>query len=672
MSGSDRPPLDVPLESPTFIAHPDGAGKGGVSRSVRVAPFVVSLGVGAVTATLFVIWLLAPALKEFSSATMKANSAATICVAAMALWFLAGPKNARTAKRRQGGRLLGFLVVAMGAATMLEYLFDWDLGIDELFVEDFPNQESLLFPGRMSPIAGGCFFLLGATLVSLHARRPKWTSHLAAAFALPLLVVNVVALTGYLYGVRNFYQLGPYIRIAWPTAVCFILLASGALAADPESGFVRYFTGSNIAAAVSRRLLPAVVALPLVFGWIRLWAQKQAYVGLELGTALFAVSLILVLCTVVWLNARALDAAEREREKTAGLFRSFFSLGLVGMGQADVRTGKLLRANSKLEEITGYAAAELNGMPFADFTHPEDRARDRGAFGEMLEGKREAYSTEKRYVTKDGRTVWVLVNVARVHEGSDEAPAAVAVIQDITFLKEAQEKLEEALRLREEFLSIASHELKTPLTALLMQVQSVQRLVAREPGLSRYEQRLKRAVDSALRLDKLIVQLLDVSRLTEGRLPLEPERVELGGLVGEVVSRFHEAAEQAGSPITLLANGPVEGTWDRLRIDQVVTNLVSNALKYGAGQPVEVSVRASGSEAQVAVRDHGIGMNDEQLGRIFRRFERGVEARSYGGFGLGLWIGMEIARASGGTIDVDSIPGEGARFTLRLPIRSAD
>src|SRR5262249_8302162 len=166
------------------------------------------------------------------------------------------------------------------------------------------------------------------------------------------------------------------------------------------------------------------------------------------------------------------------------------------------------------------------------------------------------------YVKKDGHTVWVLVNVARVHEGSDEAPAAVAVIQDITFLKEAQQKLEEALRLREEFLSIASHELKTPLTALLMQVQSVQRLVAREPGLGRYEQRLRRAVESALRLDKLIVQLLDVSRLTEGRLPLEPERVELGSLVGEVVSRFHEAAEQAGSPITLLANGPVEGTWD--------------------------------------------------------------------------------------------------------------
>src|SRR5262249_10609946 len=150
------------------------------------------------------------------------------------------------------------------------------------------------------------------TLISIHARRPKWACNLAAAFALPLLLVNVVALTGYLYGVRNFYQLGPYIRIAWPTAVCFILLGSGALSADPEIGFVRYFTDSNMAGAVSRRLLPAVVALPLIFGWIRLWAQKQSYVGLELGTALFAVSLILVLCAVVWLNARALDAAERE------------------------------------------------------------------------------------------------------------------------------------------------------------------------------------------------------------------------------------------------------------------------------------------------------------------------------------------------------------------------
>jgi PAS domain S-box-containing protein len=324
-----------------------------------------------------------------------------------------------------------------------------------------------------------------------------------------------------------------------------------------------------------------------------------------------------------------------------------------------------------MEEITGYSTKELTGMKLDLLTHSEDRERDRQAFADMLGGKRWNYSTEKRYVRKDGRVVWVLVNVARVNEASGEPPVAVAVIQDITTLKEAQQQLQEALRLREEFLSIASHELKTPLTALLMQVQSVQRLAAREPSLARYEHRLERAVESALRLDKLIVQLLDVSRLTEGRLPLEPEPFELGSLVGEVVSRFDEAAEQARSPITLLTNGAVEGMWDRLRIDQVVTNLVSNALKYGAGQPVEISVLSAGDEALVAVRDHGIGMSKEQIGRIFRRFERGVEARSYGGFGLGLWIGMEIARASGGTIDVESVPGGGARFTLRLPIGSA-
>src|SRR5262249_8505853 len=134
-------------------------------------------------------------------------------------------------------------------------------------------------------------------------------------------------------------------------------------------------------------------------------------------------------------------------------------------------------------------------------------------------------------------------------------------------------------------------------------------------------------------------------------------------------NRFRETADQAGSSLAVVSNGSVEGSWDRMRIDQVVTNLVSNALKYGAGQPVKVTVGRGDGEAQVKGQDRGIGISKDQHEPIFRRFERGAESRAYGGFGLGLWIGMQIARASGGTIEVDSDAGAGACFTLRLPIR---
>ncbi|HEY3592716.1 MAG TPA: HAMP domain-containing sensor histidine kinase [Polyangiaceae bacterium] len=666
MSGSA--PISIHAPIARLSASPNKSGKPEMPRRILLVPIALSVVVGLITASLLALWFLVPSLKQFSSETMKANTAAGMCVASLSLWLLARSANGASNRAERWGRGLAMATLVLGAVTLIQYIFNWNLGIDELLVADFPNHESRLFPGRMSPITATCFCLLGAALLSLDAPPSKWGGRLATLFGLPLLFVNLIALTGYLYDVRNFYQLGPYIRIAWLTAACFSSLGLGALAARPDSGLVKYFTNSTMAGASSRRLLPAVVALPLAFGWAVLWAQANGYWDFALGTALFAVSLVVVLCYVVWRNTRALSAAERERERSAGLFRSFFSLGLVGMGQTDALTGRLLAVNSKLEEITGYSGEELAKLSIIDITHEADRDRDGRAMTEMLRGKRETYTTEKRYVHKDGRTVWALVNAAKVDDPSGAPQSAVAVIQDITFLKEAQDKLQEALRLREEFLIIASHELKTPLTALLMQVQGVRRLVARDPALVRYEQRLARAEASAVRLEKLIVHLLDVSRLTEGRLKLEPEPFDLAKMVDEVASRFVEAAEQVGSTIIVASGGPVEGNWDRMRVDQVLTNLLSNALKYGAGKPIEVTVHRSGDQAVVAVRDHGIGVAEGQQKRIFQRFERGPESESYGGFGLGLWIAMQIAEASGGTIDLDSEAGKGACFTLRLPI----
>jgi PAS domain S-box-containing protein len=484
---------------------------------------------------------------------------------------------------------------------------------------------------------------------------------------IPLLLICLIALTGYLYGVQNFYQFGPYIRIAWPSAGCFLSLGLGILMVRPERGPIRYFVSGRLSRVAAGRLFPAVVVIPLAFGWVRLWAQKAGLLGLELGTALFAVSTVVVLTTVVWMSARALDATDRERERSEGLFRSFFNLGLVGMAQSDLATGKILRVNGKLAEITGRSLAELEAASIAEITHPDDRARDREAYQEMIEGKRSTYSTEKRYLRKDGGVVWGIVNAAAVRALPDNRMTAVGVIQDITFLKHAQDKLAEALRLREEFLGIASHELKTPLTALLMQVQGVQRLMRTDPGSERYAARLGRAAAAALRLEKLINELLDVSRIGEGRLRLEPERFELGPLIEEVVGRFSEIASPTESSIDVRADQGIHGNWDRSRIDQVVTNLLSNALKYGAGSAIDVTARKADGTAVITVRDRGIGIAKSEQRRIFERFERSVDTRSYGGFGLGLWIAREIVVASGGTIEVDSAEGSGSSFIVRLP-----
>jgi signal transduction histidine kinase len=170
------------------------------------------------------------------------------------------------------------------------------------------------------------------------------------------------------------------------------------------------------------------------------------------------------------------------------------------------------------------------------------------------------------------------------------------------------------------------------------------------------------------RLEKLVAALLDVSRIHMGRLELDVEEVELGATVHEAMGAIEDEAAQSGSRIEVRGE-PVRGYWDRLRISQVVTNLLSNAVKYGAGKPVEVEFGPRDDRAWLLVRDHGIGIDPADQPQIFERFERAVSSRNYGGLGLGLYIVKRIVEAHGGTIFVDSRPGEGAAFRVELPQR---
>lgn len=227
-----------------------------------------------------------------------------------------------------------------------------------------------------------------------------------------------------------------------------------------------------------------------------------------------------------------------------------------------------------------------------------------------------------------------------------------------------------AIQVRDEFMSIASHELKTPLTALGLQVQSLERKAADMPESA---QKAVRAIVRHLqRLEHLIGNLLDVSRIASGRLTIERSEVDLAALVREVTARFEDEARRCGAAIELDAEAPVVGEWDPFRLEQVVTNLVSNALKYGGQKPIAVKVEGDGERARLVVRDHGIGIAREDEARIFGRYERAVSGRHYGGLGLGLYITHQIVSAHRGTIRVQSEPGEGSTFTVELPRRTTN
>lgn len=254
---------------------------------------------------------------------------------------------------------------------------------------------------------------------------------------------------------------------------------------------------------------------------------------------------------------------------------------------------------------------------------------------------------------------------------TEELGARVSTaIENARLYDEAQK----AIRLRDEFLSIASHELRTPITPLKLQLQMLKRLLAKDALASypahKIEQLFNIADRQMARFQKLIEELLDVSRISVGRLTLEREAFDLAEVVQEIVHQFAGELEKARCQLELEVASAM-GVWDKLRVEQVLMNLLANAMKYGAGKPIKILLESANGVARLRVQDHGRGIAKEDQARIFNRFERAASTRDFPGLGLGLYITRQILEAHGGSIKVESEPEKGATFIVELPLRAA-
>jgi signal transduction histidine kinase len=237
-------------------------------------------------------------------------------------------------------------------------------------------------------------------------------------------------------------------------------------------------------------------------------------------------------------------------------------------------------------------------------------------------------------------------------------------------IERRQRQAVEAIRARDEFLSIASHELRTPLTGLKLAVDQLGRHAARGGralAADKWMACQERMTRQVARLELLVGNLLDVTRIAGGSFSLDRSDVDFSELLHDVVERFADELDRGRCQVTLSAPSSIVGHWDRLRLDQVVTNLISNAVRYAAGAPVEIVLEEKDDTARLTVVDHGIGVPEAAKGKIFNRFERAATSTYYGGLGLGLYISHQIVQAHGGRIVVSDTPGGGATFVVELP-----
>jgi signal transduction histidine kinase len=235
-------------------------------------------------------------------------------------------------------------------------------------------------------------------------------------------------------------------------------------------------------------------------------------------------------------------------------------------------------------------------------------------------------------------------------------------------LRDRRSVVDASLHASEDFVTAAAHELRTPLTPLRLTVDRAARALGTLGDVDRAKGALASVDEHVRRMTRLVDTLLEASRIARGDLVLVRRDTDLSAVVSEVLERHADAARHSRCEISMDVPERIVGRWDGQRLREAIEQLVCNAIKFGGGSPVRVELSRNAGAARVLVLDEGHGIAPADQERIFGRFERAVSVRNYGGLGVGLWIAREIARAHGGDVTVESAPGEGSAFSLRVPL----
>jgi len=361
--------------------------------------------------------------------------------------------------------------------------------------------------------------------------------------------------------------------------------------------------------------------------------------------------------------------------------------------------GRITNWNSGAKKITGYDAKEILGSHVSRFYTPEDVAANKIDTELRIATESGRYEEEGYRVRKNGDKYWANVIITSVKDENGDIIGFSKVTRDLTERKKAEDtlrlayadlerrieqrtkeyadakiKAEAAVKTRDEFFSMASHELKTPLASLKMQAQIRKRNISRGNFKDFAPEKLAELCASderqVERLSFLVDNMLDVSKLTSGTFQLMPETFQLRELIEDVVARMEPLLQISQNTCRVIVPQDAQVHWDRHRIEQVLTNFLSNAGKYAPGKPIEISATVSDEKAIIAVKDFGRGISAEDQRRIFDPFERVQDRGETAGLGLGLYITSQIVEAHGGAIHLISQLGQGSTFTVELPLNT--
>lgn len=582
---------------------------------------------------------------------------------------------------RRPTALLGVLAGLMGLATLLEYVFHSDLGIDQLLVETYV-WTGVSDPGRMGPNSALSLALIGAGLLGLAWRPGKRGWHIGPALLGSIVIaIGTAAMVGYAADVPGAYGWGRYNSMAVHTALGFTLLGGGIVglawnAAQAETGDTPAWLPLLASVAVMTVTLCMWYALS---GGSAVGTDHRAVQPGANESALPSVTLATGLLTALLLgwsvragqvsrrHARSLEESNRalseEIQNRTRMEQAIQQLAAIVESSDDAilattLDGKIMTWNPGAERLYGYTRAEALGK-HVSMLHGL-RHDDADLFRRIENGERVS-RVETVNLTKDGRRIDVSLTVSPILDQSGRIVSASTIAHDITGRKLLE-------RMKDDFVGTVSHELRTPLTAIKGFIELVSDGDA-GPVTETQREFLQVAARNSDKLGVLINDLIDMNLIESKRLELRVKPIDLGSVLADVESTFRVMAQTKGLAFrqNVPPLPPVLG--DNGRLVQVFSNLVSNAIKYTPRGEVGIEASVKDGAVEVVVHDTGIGLSTEERAQLFTRFFRGRSSvvTEAGGTGLGLVIAKAIVARHEGTINVESRPGEGTHFRVRIP-----
>ncbi|HWI17657.1 MAG TPA: ATP-binding protein [Vicinamibacterales bacterium] len=685
-------------------------------RRVRALPQAAALGAVAAAAGAFILlrwWLNIELLNGLfrGRVLMMPWTAAGFLLLGLSLWI-----QARASRRpdgtspRERWAALGCaaFVLAIGLITQLEFLTGWNPGFDLLLFEDSVRQRSTMAPGRISPVASVVQPLLALSLIMT-----AWPlrSGLAAVPALLAIVAGLIGLSGNLYEAETLFSVAGYPAVSMLVAVLFLTVGVGALLLQPDQPVMAPFMNRHGGGAMGRRLLPAVVVLPMLLGWARLQLELAGWYGFRVGLALYTCSNIVAFAILIWWTARLLNSLDEKREAVEHRART-------SLAESELRYRTLAESLPQLiwtcrpdgwcdylspqwMAYTGRPEIEQLGSGWSEQVHPDDLSAA-GAQWAWSVKSGEPFDVEFRIRRHDGVYRWFRTLAVPVRDASgvivkwfgsnadiDDRKRAEADLQELTSSLErrveertaellaAKEHAESADRLKTDFIMTMSHELRTPLNSIIGFTGT---LLTQMPGplTAEQEKQLRIVQSSGRHLLMLINDVLDVAKIEAGSFSYNPQQIDAAQILKAVGAELAPLAHEKGLGLECTTNAPwVPLTTDVRAIRQVLINLITNAIKFTERGAVALSANVfedgDSTRVELSVSDSGIGIHASDLPRLFMKFGRLDDARNAkgGGTGLGLYLCKLITERLDARLAVHSEPGRGSTFTVvfREPVQ---